>query len=158
MSWAYDGTLHERQNTMDVFNNGKSRPISWPLHDGEIELCSQGTFDPFFRQTNMELQASSWCFEHMFILFYLSGCLRTSQRTPFRTAVEVTHHFVGDSHHITCSDTANPQSAYTWNKHEPFGGLWKSPLAEIGSDSFGDKLNRLCHSWRDQNRLLNHEK
>ena len=32
---------------MDVFNNGKSRPISWPLHDGEIELCSQGTFDFF---------------------------------------------------------------------------------------------------------------
>lgn len=43
MSWAYDGILHERQNTMDVFNNGKSRPISWPLHDGEIEFCSQGT-------------------------------------------------------------------------------------------------------------------
>jgi hypothetical protein len=43
MSWAQDGTLHERQNTMDVFNNGKSRPTSWPLHDGEFEkLAAKG--------------------------------------------------------------------------------------------------------------------
>jgi hypothetical protein len=52
---------------------------------------------------------------------FLGACAHPNEL--LRTAVEVTHHFVGDSHHITCSDTANPQSAYTWNKHEPFGGL-----------------------------------